>query len=261
MSVANPPEAIPSRPLPQHCPTPRELDDLELLLSGAFAPISRFDEPGSPITLELPAQLLGLAVELVDPEGLPLARVEPATDTTAGPRAVTPLAAPQYGPFRRLHLTPIQARQRYGEHAFVPVDDALTRSQLDALATAGPVVLVALTGAGTAELSSVALIKATLTAADLLPDAEVIAVPLASRGEPGPDRDLADRVMANYAGPGRVLSLPAPGGSTDGHEQPGYPDPIAAIVAFDRPPPDERGLVLFFTGLSGSGKSTVARAV
>ncbi|MGL5809784.1 MAG: adenylyl-sulfate kinase, partial [Nocardioides sp.] len=46
-----------------------------------------------------------------------------------------------------------------------------------------------------------------------------------------------------------------------GHEQPGYPDPIAAIVAFDRPPPDERGLVLFFTGLSGSGKSTVARAV
>jgi sulfate adenylyltransferase len=38
-------------------------------------------------------------------------------------------------------------------------------------------------------------------------------------------------------------------------------DEIAAIVDFDRPPPGEQGVVLFFTGLSGSGKSTVAQAV
>ena len=65
---------------PQFCPTPRELDDLELLIAGAFAPTSGFGEPGSPITLELPAAIEAAAteagvVELVDPEGLPLARV------------------------------------------------------------------------------------------------------------------------------------------------------------------------------------------
>jgi sulfate adenylyltransferase len=40
-----------------------------------------------------------------------------------------------------------------------------------------------------------------------------------------------------------------------------YPPPIAAIVEADQPPPDQQGLVLFFTGLSGSGKSTLARAL
>ena len=38
----------------QHCPTPTELDDLELLVSGAYAPLTRFNEPGSPVTLVLP---------------------------------------------------------------------------------------------------------------------------------------------------------------------------------------------------------------
>ena len=66
--------------VPQHCPTPRELDDLELLSSGALAPIAAFNEPDSPVTLTLPAEVLAAAadsgeVELVDPEGLPLARV------------------------------------------------------------------------------------------------------------------------------------------------------------------------------------------
>src|SRR5215211_8882967 len=31
-----------------------------------------------------------------------------------------------------------------------------------------------------------------------------------------------------------------------------YPAEIAAVVDHDRPPPDRQGLVLFFTGLSGS---------
>jgi sulfate adenylyltransferase len=61
-------------PTPQHCPTPRELADLELLTGGAFAPLTGFNEPGSPITLELPEALRGDEVELVDPEGLPMRR-------------------------------------------------------------------------------------------------------------------------------------------------------------------------------------------
>ena len=56
----------------QHCPTPTELDDLELLVSGAYAPLTRFNEPGSPVTLDLPPTARPRR-ELVDPEGLPLA--------------------------------------------------------------------------------------------------------------------------------------------------------------------------------------------
>ena len=58
-------------PTPQHCPTPRELADLELLTGGALAPVTGFNEPGSPVTLTLPDELAGQEVELVDPEGLP----------------------------------------------------------------------------------------------------------------------------------------------------------------------------------------------
>src|SRR5690606_26151038 len=32
-------DAVPDAAVPQHCPTPRELDDLELLTTGALAPI------------------------------------------------------------------------------------------------------------------------------------------------------------------------------------------------------------------------------
>jgi len=102
-------------PLPQHCPTQRELDDLELLTSGAADPIRGYNEPGSPLTLSLPDDLLthldeGHEVELVDPEGLPLARVSSALRGLA----VTPLTHAQFGAFRRLHLTPAAVRQQMG---------------------------------------------------------------------------------------------------------------------------------------------------
>lgn len=228
----------------QHCPTPTELDDLELLTSGAYAPLTRFDEPGSVVTLALPD---GVAeAELVDPEGLPLARV--AADGT-----LEPLTHAQYGPFRRLHLTPARVRELHAGATFVPVADALTTADLDDLRGVGPVVLLALTGTGTASLSPVALVRATLAAAGLLDDAAVVAVPLPSHGDADADHALGAQVVATYAGDDPVHALP----DRDGE----HPAPIAAIVAQDRPAPDEQGLVLFFTGLSGSGKSTLARAL
>jgi sulfate adenylyltransferase len=84
----------------------------------------------------------------------------------------------------------------------------------------------------------------------------VVAVPLASHGDPQVDHELGAQVVSAYAGPDPVLAL---GGSGD--EDGNYPDDIAAIVDADQPAPDRRGVVLFFTGLSGSGKSTVAQAV
>ncbi len=239
-------------PAPQFCPSPRELDDLELLLSGALAPRTTFDVSDPGITLALPAELQGASeIELVDPEGLPLALLTPT--------GLTPLSAPTYGPFRRLHLTPAQARERYDGALLVPVAAPLTDGDLDVIrSTAGKrdVVLLALNGTGTPQgVSSVGLVRATLAAATLLEaggsTAHVVAAPLPSHGEPDYDHHLGQLVAGNYA-TGDVLAL-----SHEGE----WPEEIAAIVDQDQPGDDERGFVVFFTGLSGSGKSTLARAL
>ena len=239
-------------PLPQYHPSPRELDDLELLTSGAVSPTTRFNEPGSPITLTLPPELTGTEVELVDPEGLPLARVTADGEVTA-------LTHAQFGPFRRLYLTPAEARAEHAGATFVPVTDALDEHQVARLAAVeGRVVLVALVGHGTSALSPVGLLRASLAAAARLLDAAVVAVPLAAHGHADQDHALGVQVMTAYAGDDPVLGLTEEGDEAD--EAP-LSDEIAAIVDFDRPPPGEQGVVLFFTGLSGSGKSTLAQAV
>lgn len=238
---------------PQHCPSPVELDDLELLLSGAVPGVDGFNQPDSPLTLRLPdavgqqAAAAG-AVELVDPEGLPLARVAWPAGT------VEPLSHAAFGPFRRLNLTPGDYRAAHAGRTVVPVVDALTTRQLDQLDELGPVTLLAFTGTGTPELSPVALVRATLAASQRLADALVVTVPLASHGDDEVDHALGAQVAATYAGDDRVHGVAA---DEDGD----HPDDIAAIVDRDQPPADEVGLVLFFTGLSGSGKSTLARAL
>jgi sulfate adenylyltransferase len=244
-------------PLPQHCPSPRELDDLELLSVGAMAPTLGFNEPGSPVTLALPDEradevAAGGAVELVDPEGLPLATVAGGGSGWS----VAPLTHAQYGPFRRLYLAPAEVRAQYAGRTFVVVSDAVTDEQLVELRSLGDVTLLALVGRGTPSLSPVGLLRATLRVADLVSATgsavDVVAVPLASHGDATADATLRAQVVANYAGPDKVVDL-APGGvpSTE----------VADIVRADRPAPDEQGLVVFFTGLSGSGKSTLAQAL
>jgi sulfate adenylyltransferase len=236
-------------PAPQYCPTPRELDDLELLLSGALVPRTNFDVSDPGITLSLPAELADATeVELVDPEGLPLA--------TWTPELLTRLATPTYGPFRRLHLTPSQAREQYPGALTVPVAAPLTGDDLALVAEKADgrdVVLLALSGTGTPQdVSPVGLVRATLSAAALLPvPTHVVAVPLPSHGDAGYDHELGRQVAATYAA-GDVLAVPGQGE---------WPEEIAAIVDQDQPDDDERGFVVFFTGLSGSGKSTLARAL
>ncbi len=244
---------MPLPALPQYCPTPRELDDLELLVTGALAPTVVFNEPDSPITLSLPDDVVEQAiaagsVELVDPEGLPLAQITMPGGT------IEPLTQTQYGPFRHLYLTPAETRRRYHGCTFVPLVDALTDPQVAALSAVGPLVLVPLVGHGTPELSATGLIRATLAAAARLPAAAVVAVALATHGDPDVDHDLGVQVLENYAHGDPVIGVADdPKGA--------YSPEIAAIVAFERPAPADQGLVLFFTGLSGSGKSTLARAL
>ena len=236
-------------PAPQYCPSPRELDDLELLLSGALAPRTTFDDV---VRLDLPDDLADAdEVELVDPEGLPLA-LWTRTSLTA-------LSVPAYGPFRRLHLTPAESRERHPDSLLVPVAGPLTETDLHAIVRAAEdsprrhVTLLALSGYGATELTPVVLLRATLVAADLLRErgliADVVAAPLPSHGDAETDHALGQEVVRNYA-TGDVV---APAGSGE------LPTPVATAVAQDQPADDERGLVVFFTGLSGSGKSTIAR--
>jgi len=238
------------RPVPtQYCPTARELDDLELLIGGALAPLERFNEPRSPVTLTLPAGTED-DVELVDPEGLPLALV--STSSSDG-WPVTPLTHAQFGPFRRLYLTPAQARDQYAGATWVPVSGPLSKADLSLLAERGPVVFLVLAGHGTPEgLSTVGLIRASLEAARRLGNTKVVVVPLPSHGDAEVDHELGLRVLQNYSKGDEFVVLP----DNDG---PLYKS-IRKIVEHDRPGPEEQGLVLLFTGLSGSGKSTLARA-
>jgi sulfate adenylyltransferase len=247
-------------PAPQHCPSPRELDDLELLLSGALAPLENFDVSDPGITLSLPPELADAPeIELVDPEGLPLARYRPGGRAASGAsdqsRPLAPLATPAYGPFRRLHLTPVEARRLYDGALLVPVAAPLTDQDLALIeqrAAGRDVVLLALNGTGTPQHASpVGLVRATLAAAALLPRAHVVAAPLPSHGNPDYDHELGQLVAGNYA-TGDILAVTGEGE---------WPAEIAAIVDQDQPDEDERGFVVFFTGLSGSGKSTLARAL
>ncbi|HEX4189551.1 MAG TPA: adenylyl-sulfate kinase [Marmoricola sp.] len=236
--------ANPSAPA-QFCPSPRELDDLELLLNGGLAPLRTFSDDG-PVRLDLPAELRDAeAVELVDPEGLPLALLNAD--------GLSALSVPSYGPFRRLHLTPAQTREAYPGALTVPVAGALTDGDVAAISAARDgraVVLLAFVGHGTPQdVSPVGLVRASLAAADLLGETHVVAAALAAHGDPDADHELGLRVAANYAS-GEVLAVAGKGE---------HPDVIADVVDSDRP--EEQGVVVFFTGLSGSGKSTLAQAL
>ncbi|MGH3370704.1 MAG: hypothetical protein ACRDPR_11950, partial [Nocardioidaceae bacterium] len=166
-----------SMPAPQHAPSARELDDLELLSHGALAPLSGFEGPDGLVTLQVPAGVAEAAVaagdlELVDPEGVPLATVKvsstyPVDDGSVGVVGdVTPITHNEFGAFRRLFLSPGEVRDRYGDRAVtVPVAGPLTDQDLDHVrreSAGAPVVLLALVGTGTPDLPAPALVRATL---------------------------------------------------------------------------------------------------
>lgn len=258
---------------PQWTPSQRELDDLDLLVNGAAAPAATgfVDPSGSelPLTLTLPAEaaeqaLAAGALDLIDPEGAPLARLTPTGSYPAGDGRtglvgpVEQLAHNHFGAFRRLHLPPAQVHAMHpaSELLAVPVRRALTSADLAqieeaAAATARIPLLIALVGHHMPlHLTGPGLVRATLAAADNLDRAVVVAVSLADHGDA--NAELADAVAAAYASQTHVLA-DEPSGSR--------PAPIEAIVAAENPPRDRQGVVIFFTGLSGSGKSTLARAL
>jgi sulfate adenylyltransferase len=199
-------------------------------------------------------------VRLIDAEGAPLADLEvtgsyPCGDGIGLTGPVRALATPEPRPFQRLYRTPSEARESAVGRLCVAVEQPLTTGDLDRItAEAGnrEVMLLALVGEGRPRgVSAVGLIRATLAAATLLPRAKVVAVPLAAHEDAAADARLREKVLAAYAADGVLEPLGA------GE----LPDPVAEAVRRDRPIGTGRGLVVLFTGLSGSGKSTIARGV
>jgi sulfate adenylyltransferase len=271
--------------IPRWTPTQRELDDVDLLVNGAFSPpLAGFVDPrtagdAAPVTLTVPPEVAQLAtgagrLDLMDPEGVPLARLA-VTGSWPGPEgrvglvgSVMRLAHTEFGAFRDRHLSPTQLHAKYPADTLVavPVTRPLTTADIAAISEAssgsGKVpLLVACVGEGMpVGVSGPALVRATIEAAALVgPDTVVVAASVADHGRSGahgawrsPDEWLLTSVARSYAD--SVLSL---------DEQPvgDYPPAVEAVRSKDRPPRERQGLVVFFTGLSGSGKSTLARAL
>ncbi|MGH3456652.1 adenylyl-sulfate kinase [Aeromicrobium sp.] len=259
------PESDRSRP--QYTPTPRELDDVELLRMGVLSPLEGFEGADGEVTLSVPETLVEWArerggLEITDPEGVPLATVSVDDTYPAGPGLtgivgeVGSLPGHIRRAFGRLYVPPSASRTRLTASTItVPVDAPLTASDLAALqreAGDRPVLFLVLAGAGSPRgLSPHGLIRATVAAAKGFPDSNIIAVPAAVRESESHDLAFRRQVVAAYA-PGDVYWPVGDGPLTDA---------VEAVVADDRPLGLDQGLVVFFTGLSGSGKSTLAQAL
>src|SRR5438477_511482 len=215
------------RDAPAYAPRPYELADLELLLSGAYAPLTGFlgradlaslSRRGRladgtawpvPVTLEAPDD----AVADIDP-GDPLRRVLVLTDPVGAPVAA-------HGDEIRDALLRARVADAYG------VTHLLSTGEM--LSGGGPRVLIP------RELAYDSRDGQWRGKDDIPP--RYRRLPLS----PEQIDDLLDR------------GNPLPEWHT--------PPAVARELARDRPPRRHRGLVLFFTGLSGSGKSTIAHGV
>lgn len=274
----------------------RRIRDRGQLLDGAAFPV--------PVTLVLPTSVLPTSalsasalptppasstegaldelvdhtLVLVDGEGAPVADVVVDSAWSAGKQQVAvsgpvrPREHPQHAfaalaqPARdvRTQIEPLGARG-------LLIDRPLLAAEVSALAEVGedvPVLLLVRTVDAAVPVE--VLIKATLAAAEQIPEAHVVTAPFARRDDPADDAALGTLVLRNYgAAPMDVLASDADWATV--LERLDHDDDAALADLVDRatlrvlrqwrPPRSRRGLVVFFTGLSGSGKSTVARAL
>jgi sulfate adenylyltransferase len=254
-----------------------ELDDLEMLLGGGYGPAARYAPPnrthGWPFQphLAVPADSLASSdkslLVLSDPEGTPLGRLAVAEKLPNGTGlvwvggAVQPVRAPEHGAFRRLRVPADQVRADHdgrtvvaGIFRSVPTDANL--AALAELSFSGSqTLLLALVGHGSpTHVGAAGLVRAVTHAAHhIAGNARVVAVPLPAHGHLK-ERAASElrRQVAQAYGATEVLDF----------------DPDTVVNATDLPASSarelhrsRRGAVVLFTGLSGSGKSTIARAL
>jgi sulfate adenylyltransferase len=274
---------------PTH-PAPLEVaGHAELLAAGAYDPVPDFLDP---LVLDVgedvktAAETAGHLV-LTDDEGAPVAVFDVAADqpgsgTVAG--TIRPIRGHHRALFPGLRFDPQAIRQRFDQVGAVAVtlDRPLTLAEENAVATIAAadrtaLLLLPCTGStGAAGVPVEITVRAALISAERISshvETVVATLPLVPRPDglpPAGSREAATAVGATLLGAG---AEPSP---LDHHRWTGViatlreavddvPLPtqpgIAALLRRWLPPRPERGLTLFFTGLSGSGKSTVARGV
>jgi sulfate adenylyltransferase len=256
--------------LPRWHPPVEVLELAELVLSGALDPALMVLPPAV-----LPAEFeAGRPVVLEDAQGTPVASLQQPVD--GGPPRLSALRQFSHGPARSGRRTPAQVRAELlalgaravsGGVIAVPVSSLLGAAAVEALLAraeqSGKAVLwLAVFGAGRpTALPAEALWRAVRAVADdarsdgVRSVAVAVAIPLI---DPAQDEALVDAVTRAYGGT-EVFAAEVFASEDAG---PGVPHPIFARE-HERavPPPHRRGVTIFFTGLSGSGKSTVARAL
>ncbi len=215
-------------------PSTVELADLELLLSGAYAPLTGFlgrtdldslartgrladGTPWSvPVTVQVPTRIADATdgyLILTDHEGAPMAvlhvtEVSPApTDgfsIVGGP--VTAHGDGHHGAFQRLRRAPADVRAKLTATRVLGViaDRPLHRPQLAQIAHAARtiggqlLVLIPVAEPGPDGLPAEALVRAVIAAADRMQPAEIVAVPLVRRPDEVGAALLRGRVAAAY---------------------------------------------------------------
>src|SRR5919107_283769 len=194
------------RDAPAYTPRPHELADLELILSGAYTPLTGFLNRADlthlartgrlvdgtpwpvPVTLEVPPGI----VDQLDVDN-PLGRVRRIGDGGQGP-------------FRRLRRAPAEVRELLppGRVLGVFADRPLHRPQLAQLAHATRtlaghlLVLIPVSGPTADGISAESLVRCVLAARDRMPPATIVGVPLAVRGDEIRDALLRARVAGAF---------------------------------------------------------------
>lgn len=262
------------------------------VLGGPVAPTAGGESLGVTVRPAVAEGLDGLErLVLVDEEQTPLAELVPPFDAVPAP-------ADDDGSTTTLHGRLVARRRRESgagrDRALAPAD--LEASWSNILVLARPAVLaddVARSGGGT-----LILVPDDLSGTDGVPVATMLALgdnlaarlggatvrsaPISWR-DPASDDALTTALRAAFTGAGSPLKVTvfresdgtpaadawnrarrvldgATAPAADGPAQVLAPRDLARIEAW-RPPRSRRGVVILFTGLSGSGKSTVARAL
>ncbi|MGN6413384.1 adenylyl-sulfate kinase [Flexivirga sp.] len=204
---------------------------VELVRIGALRPTTDV-----PIQLAMPSPAGNANVEIVDPEGVPLLRLQvdgtPVARLEQEPRWLGTLSP---RPFERLFVPP--AATEAGDAHPILIDRPITAADVRVWGDRSLMLLVLAGPSTDPGLQTLATLRSAAHLADSRANTMVVALPLAST-QAEADPVLLAEVVAAYTDrqPARLPELP---GETRPH----------------------RGTVLLLTGLSGSGKSTIARAV
>jgi len=262
------------------------LDLIELALAGVvgsagFCGQADLDTAVLPVPLPVPDDVVdamraaGRAV-LEDAEGVPVAVIE-VTGMWQDPDgawlaagALTAARPLTHGVFRKLRLSPAQVRDQLGRPPALVIATATPLTQDTAARVADksggqPVLLLALVGTDRSPYpNSVGLVQALLAALPELPAGSlVVPVPVPRLDDPTRDVTLVDAVAAAFGGTELICPPDTEAAVLDRvvADSELFSTEVLAVLRRHRPDPSRRGVALLFTGLSGSGKSTVAKGV